>query len=99
MFSKLSGRLSGHALRWWDASYKLDGDYDDIIWDLTINKKLLLIKKIESKIFFSVYNIFSGTQFVGAQIMEHFVQLPRTPSNLDKWNTDTWIEAGMSFSF
>jgi vitamin B12 transporter len=68
---------------WWDVYPRYNASYDDFIWELNLNKKILSGKAMNTEIFLTAHNLFGGEQF----------------SDGDYMNPQTWIEAGIRFDF
>ncbi len=75
--------LSGHYI-WW-GNQSRNGQYDDFIWDLNLNKKIISesISLASTELFCSIHNIFNGSQY----------------SVSDNKNPKRWLEAGLRFKF
>ena len=75
--------LFGHYV-WWD-NLSQNGEYDDFIWDLNLNKKIISesIFLAGTEVFCSIHNIFNGSQY----------------SVSDNKNPKRWLEAGLRFKF
>lgn len=78
----LSVRVFGHYVNW-DTDDFYEAEYDDLIWDININKKIYGRDKKVLEIFLKAHNIFSGSQY--------------TQTNAK--NPQRWIETGIRFKF
>lgn len=58
----LKGTLSGNYV-WWNASADYQGRYTALLWDLTLTKRLFPDDDLSPELFFSVHNIFNGSQY------------------------------------
>ncbi|MBN1830677.1 MAG: TonB-dependent receptor [Deltaproteobacteria bacterium] len=67
----------------WDVAPVYNASYDDFIWELNLNKKILSGKTMNTEVFLTAHNLFDGEQFVGE----------------DHRNPETWIEAGIRLLF
>jgi vitamin B12 transporter len=76
--AELSGRYT-----WWDLDPAYMGSYDDLIWDLNLNKRIFSGKTTSAELFLTGHNLFNGAQY----------QFPEYK------NPETWIEAGIRFRF
>lgn len=78
----LTGTLTGSYV-WWNASAWKLGKYDTVLWDLHLAKKIHVSETLTPEIFFSVRNLFNGSQY------EHILYK----------NASRWVEGGVRFSF
>jgi vitamin B12 transporter len=56
------GALRGHWI-WWNADADSNGKYSAMIWDLHLARKVIEKGSVSVEAFFSVHNIFSGSQY------------------------------------
>ena len=71
--------LFGHFV-WWDLPDSTTrGSYDDFIWDLNVSKKILTRDHSITTLFFTVHNLFNGTQYW----------------HINFKDTDRWVEGGI----
>ncbi|MFH2045540.1 MAG: TonB-dependent receptor [Pseudomonadota bacterium] len=75
-------QIFGHYV-WWDLDPSAGASYDDLIWDLNLNKKICSYKRTSTEIFLTAHNIFNGSQYTFSDIQ----------------NPERWVEAGLRFSF
>lgn len=68
---------------WWNFTYGFGGEYDDFIWNISVNKTVYLKDHLRAEIFCAVHNLFNGDQYY----------------IIDADNPDRWVEAGVRFSF
>ncbi len=68
---------------WWDVDPIYNASYDDFIWELNLNKRILSGKSIDTEVFLTAHNLFGGDQF----------------SDGDYRNPQTWVEAGIRLYF
>ena len=78
----LNGTLTGSYVWWNSPDYNL-GKYDTLLWDLHLAKRIRLGESLTPEIFFSVHNLFNGSQY----------------SHILYKNASRWIEGGVRFSF
>ena len=78
----LTGTLTGSYVWWNSPEWKL-GNYDRVLWDLHLAKKVHLGDAVTPEIFFSVRNLFNGSQY------DHILYK----------NASRWVEGGVRFSF
>lgn len=76
----LSAGLYGHYI-WHD--YGSAANYDDFIWDVTINKRITLSESVAIDLFAAGHNIFNGIQ----------------ENHTDNPTIKRWLEAGVRFYF
>lgn len=82
--------LFGHYV-WWDVHFSSgdpgnpspDESYDDILWDLNVNRKLYSRDDAEAQLFLTAHNLFSGAQHDVAE----------------NENPQRWVEAGVRLEF
>jgi len=67
----------------WDVSPAYMADYDDFIWDMNVNKKIMASANLTTELFLTAHNILNGSQYT-------FV---------DSKNPGRWLEAGIKFNF
>ena len=77
-----TGTLTGSYVWWNSSAWKL-GNYDRLLWDLHLAKKIHVSETLTPEIFFSVRNLFNGSQY------EHILYK----------NASRWVEGGVRFSF
>ena len=77
-----SGLLLGRYV-WWDLDSASGAKYNDFIWDLNLNKKILNKKNITTELFCSIHNLFNASQY----------------TFFDSKNPERWAEAGIRFKF
>ncbi len=75
-------RITGHYV-WWDLPDDGQSDFDDFIWDISLDKTVPITGKVKTKLFCKWHNIFNGAQQVAAAFTS-----PRR-----------WMEAGFIFNF
>jgi len=68
---------------WWDVYPRYNASYDDFIWELNLNKRILSGNTMNTEIFITAHNLFDGAQF----------------SDGDYKNPQTWVEAGIRLEF
>lgn len=78
----LKGTLTGSYVWWNSPDFKL-GKYDTVLWDLHLSKKIQLGDKLAPEFFFSVRNLFNGSQY----------------SWILYKNASRWVEGGVRFTF
>ncbi|MFI5294293.1 MAG: TonB-dependent receptor plug domain-containing protein [Thermodesulfovibrionales bacterium] len=74
----LRALLKGHYI-WWNADSALNAQYNSIIWDFSLTKKVLSFGKRNAELFFTAHNIFNGSQY----LVDAFK------------NPRRWVEAGL----
>ncbi len=74
--------LQGHFI-WWNWDDSSNAQYNSMIWDLNMIKKLRMEGKSTWDIFFTAHNLFNGSQY-----WQEFYK-----------NTRRWIEAGVRLNF
>ena len=72
--------LKGHYI-WWNEVSIANGQYNAMIWDLSLTKKVLSSAKVNAEFFFIAHNIFNGSQY------------DQDPFR----NPRRWLEAGLRF--
>lgn len=72
--------LKGHYI-WWKAETAFKGQYSSMVWDLSLNKKILSSGKGNAELFLTAHNLFNGSQY--------FQDAFRNP--------ERWFEAGLRF--
>lgn len=72
--------LKGHYI-WWNEASIANGQYNAMIWDLSLTKKVLYSGKVNAEFFFIAHNIFNGSQYA------------QDPFR----NPGRWVEAGLRF--
>ena len=77
----LHGKLFGNYVMW-DSGQQVSKDRT-IIWDLHLNQQLFPGKEFSPELFFSVHNLFNGSQYLSET----------------KPNAPRWIEGGVRFKF
>ena len=77
-----TGTLTGSYV-WWNAPEWRLGKYDTVLWDLHLAKKIGISETLTPEIFFSVRNLFNGSQY------DYILYK----------NASRWIEGGVRFSF
>lgn len=80
--TSLQASLLGNYV-WWNAEPDFGGKYNDFIWDLNLSKKFSLGRGFTPELFFSLHNIFDGSQYVYTFFK----------------NSGRWAEGGIRFSF
>ena len=75
-------QLGGHYV-WWDFDAFAMAEYDDFIWDLSLNKKIRSEEKTTVELFFTARNLLNGSQYLLG----------------DTKNPRRWVEAGVRFGF
>jgi len=78
----IRARLSGRYV-WWDVSPAYMAEYNNFIWDINFNKKIMASANLTTELFLTAHNILNGAQYT-------FV---------DSKNPGTWLEAGIKFNF
>lgn len=69
---------------WWSENHVfLDGDYDTMVWDLSLNRRFRLSEKTAVTLFATAHNLFDGRYY----------------SNPFYENPHRWVEAGLRFHF
>lgn len=69
---------------WWSENHVfLDGDYDTMVWDLSLNRRFSLSEKTAVTLFATAHNLFDGRYY----------------SNPFYENPHRWVEAGLRFHF
>jgi vitamin B12 transporter len=74
----LRALLKGHYI-WWNAESAANAQYNSMIWDFSLTKKVLSFGKRNAEVFFTAHNIFNGSQYI--------VDLFKNPRR--------WVEAGL----
>ena len=77
-----TGTLTGSYV-WWNSPEWRLANYDRVLWDLHLAKKIGISETLTPEIFFSVRNLFNGSQY------EHILYK----------NASRWVEGGVRFSF
>jgi hypothetical protein len=77
-YAQLFGRYES-----WDLPDQFESNDSDMIWELNFHRKLFRWHQVESRVFLTVHNIFSGAQYV----VGDFPNPPR------------WIEGGLRCYF
>ena len=78
----MRAELFGHWI-YWDAEQIPNAEYQDYIWDLNLSKNIALWGNVTMDLFFSVHNLFDGSQYLVA----------------DNPNPDRWVETGLKINF
>ncbi len=78
----LSAQLFGY-YNWYDLKNISGASYDDFIWDLNINKEILLDQHSAIKLFVTAHNLFNGSQYTYSENI----------------NPRRWLEAGIKLRF
>ena len=78
----LRAQLYGNYV-FWDYDQSILADYSDFIWDINLIKNFLLSEDKDIELFFSIHNIFNGSQYTDGE--------NRNPSR--------WAEAGIRFKY
>ena len=78
----LRAQLFGHYI-FWDYDQSILTDYSDFIWDINLMKNFQLSEGKDIEFFFSIHNIFNGSQY----------------TNDENRNPFRWAEAGVRFKY
>lgn len=68
---------------WWNITSGFGGEYDDFIWDISVNKTFYAKDNLKAEVFGVVHNLFNGTQY----------------ATIDGFNPDRWAEIGLRVNF
>jgi len=77
-----STTVTGHYV-WWNGRPENNGDYDDVIWEINLQKRIAQQGRRTLDLFATVHNVFDGSQYV----FEPFR------------NTNRWVECGLRVRF
>jgi len=78
----LAGIMTGNYVRW-NSAPDNNGKYDGFIWDLSLTKKVRPDSDLSPELFFSVHNLFDGSQYLKDRYK----------------NTGRWLEGGVRLKF
>lgn len=67
----------------WGLNSQFGSDDGDFIWELNVNKELILNKNFRNLLFFTIHNLFNGSQYFA----------------FDRQNPSRWVEVGIRCAF